>query len=68
MVRMAQWSMFNEPWQKMELQHTTLVRYGSSCANKHNQLTDTSTQVLCVAKIFGFMSILGWYGQPCHEQ
>ena len=32
---------------------------------------DTSIQVLSNARIFSFIywhSILGWYGQPCHEE
>ena len=56
---------------KMGLQHTTVVWYGGSCTNKHDKLTDTSIQVLHNAEIFGFIywrSILGWYGQPCHEE
>ena len=41
---------------KMALQHTTVVWYGGSCTNKHDKLTDTSIQVLCIAKISVFMS------------
>ena len=33
--------MCKEPRQKTELQHTTVVWYGGSCTNKHNELTDT---------------------------
>ena len=49
---------------KMELQHTTTVWYGGSCANKHDKLTDTFIQVPSNVKIFGLIygrSILGWY-------
>ena len=38
---------------------------------KLDKLTDTSMQVLSNAKTFGFiywLSILGWYGQPCHKE
>ena len=48
--------MHEEPWQKTALQHTTVVWYGGSCTNKHDKLTDTSIQVLCIAKISVFMS------------
>ena len=46
--------MHEEP--KMALQHTTVVWYGRSCANKHDKPTDTSIQVLCITKISVFMS------------
>ena len=35
---------------------TTVVWYGGSCTNKHNKLSDTSIQVLCIAKVSIFMS------------
>ena len=41
---------------KTALQHTTVVWYGGSCTNKHDKLTDTSIQVLYIAKISVFMS------------
>ena len=38
------------------LYHTTVtVWYSGSCTNKHDKLMDTSIQVLCNAKIFGFV-------------
>ena len=64
-------SMREESRQKLELQHTTTVWYSGSCTNKHNKLTDTSLQVVSNAKLFSFIywcSILGWYGEPCHEE
>ena len=45
-------SMCEEPQQKTGLQHTTILWYSGSCTNKHVKFTDTSTQVLCNAKIF----------------
>ena len=55
-VENVRWSMREEPRRKTALQHTTVVWYGGSCTNKHDKLTDTSIQVLCIAKISVFMS------------
>ena len=38
---MVWWSMREEPWRKMGLQHTTTVWYSGSCINKCYKLTDT---------------------------
>ena len=59
--------MHKESQRKTEMQHTSVVLYSGSCTKKHDELTDTSLQVLYNAKIFGFMyrhSILGWYSEP----
>ena len=69
--RMAWWSMHKELWRKMEVQYSIVVWYSGSCTKKHDKPTDISIQVFCNVITFGFMywhSILGWYGQPCHEQ
>ena len=55
-VENVRWSMREEPRRKTALQHTTVVWYGGSCTNKHDKLTDTPIQVLCIAKISVFMS------------
>ena len=68
---MVRWSMHEEPRQKMKLQHTTTVWYGGSYINRHNELTDTSIQMLSNAKYLAHLlmfHILGWYGQPCHKE
>ena len=44
-----------EPCQITELQYTTIVWCGGSCTSKHNVLMGTSIQMLCNAKIFGFV-------------
>ena len=48
--RVVQWSMCEELWKRMGLQHTTVVWWFM-----YNKLTDASIQVLCDAKIFGFV-------------
>ena len=37
--------------------HVQKQRYGGSCTNKHDILTDTSVEVLCNARISGFLCI-----------